>query len=278
MGARCDGRHPAKQAAASAHRRVIAAPSLDAAQWAALPGKPALVLAGTDSPGLPMAQVLDPEHCVALLDELGPRIGSPSRAITASMLGKRYAFLATGAFLYAMSVYDQALDLSLGNVLVDPRHDGKLWRSHLLLRDSGTHAAPEDATQRLAWRDAAIERLFGVHLASFWTALCAASRLAPRILWENTAVRVYALYEGRMPDDATPAQRARIDADFAYLVGDAPGSLFGLDHNPLARYFHPRTRLADEDRSVRFRKTCCLYYMLPAGEYCRACPLDRKKR
>ncbi len=37
----------------------------------------------------------------------GPGDGSPTWAITASLLGKRLSFLATGACLYALSVYDK---------------------------------------------------------------------------------------------------------------------------------------------------------------------------
>ncbi|WP_222863943.1 IucA/IucC family C-terminal-domain containing protein [Pigmentiphaga aceris] len=193
------------------------------------------------------------------------------------MLGKRHSFLATGASLYAMSVYNRAFDLSPENTCVDVTHDGKLWRSHLRLRTLHTCAAPDDANARHAWRDTVIAQLFAQHLAPLWSSFCAVSRLAPRILWENMAVRVYSLYESRMPGDATPAQRARIDADFAYLVSEAPGTLFGLDHNPLARYFHSLTPTVDDEDGTRFRKTCCLYYKLPSGELCSTCPLLRKK-
>jgi hypothetical protein len=57
--------------------------------------------------------LLQEDVCERLLDALSPVIGSPSRAITASLLGKRLSFLATGACLYAMSVYDKGLLLSL---------------------------------------------------------------------------------------------------------------------------------------------------------------------
>lgn len=36
--------------------------------------------------------LLDDETCIALLDQLGPVIGSPTRAITASLLAKRFPF------------------------------------------------------------------------------------------------------------------------------------------------------------------------------------------
>lgn len=253
-------------------------PDMDAAQWASLTGRLALVQADADSPGLLADELFDPVRSTAFLDELGPQIGSPSRAVTASMLGKRHSFLATGASLYAMSVHNRAFDMSPGNVRVDPTHDGKLWRSRLLLQDLHTCPAPDDAQARHAWRDAMIAQLFGAHLAPLWRTLCAVSKLAPRILWENMAVRVYSLYENRMPGDATPAQRTRIAEDFSYLVGDAPGALFGLDHNPLARYFFPVTPVAGDEDGIRYRKTCCLYDKLPSGELCSACPLMRKKR
>ena len=83
---------------------------------------------------LPARELLDEATCTALLDRLGPVILSPSRRITASLLGKRQSFLLTGACLYAMSAYDKGLELSLDNTFIEYGHDDGLWTSSLPLR------------------------------------------------------------------------------------------------------------------------------------------------
>ncbi|VFR30696.1 Uncharacterized Fe-S protein in siderophore biosynthesis operon [plant metagenome] len=214
-----------------------------------------------------------PDRCLALLDELGPRLLSDRRAITASLLAKRWAFVATAAPLAAMSVLDRGLDLRLGNCVMETTHDG-VWRSRLVLRQLAASHAPQ--TGRVAWREALVTDLFAGHLTKLWGVFAQVSGIAPRILWENTAVRVYSLYEKRLlHSHVPPAVRRRIAEDFAYLVADASPDVFGLDHNPLARYFHAPTPVPGA-APQRFRKTCCLYYA--ASEpvaYCDGCPLLR---
>lgn len=243
--------------AASLRRELAARYGLDLADR--LPaGQPLVVPAG---------DLLEPARCRALLDRLGPLLGSRSRAITASLLGKRLAFLATGCSLHALSACDQALDVGLDNCWIDCRHDGRRWRSRLVLRRWHTQPAPA-AHLRPAWREAAVAALFGGHLLPLWQALSHASGLAPRILWENTAVRVFSLYESRLAAGAAPTAAARIADDWRYLREQAPAHAFGCDHNPLRVYDRHRQGAGGR------RKTCCLYYLATRpAEFCRTCPL-----
>lgn len=249
---------------------------LSAAQRAVL--RDALALAEPDdAPRESVASLLEPARARAWLQALQPRIDAPGPAATASLFAKRWAFLATGAPLYAMSVFDQGLDAGIAQVWLDDAHDGRVWRSRLRLRGALCEPAPAGAA-RAAWRADLATRLFAGHLAPLWRALARAGGVAERILWENTAVRVYSLYEGRM-DDLDAETRARATADYAWLRDEAPPAVFGLDHNPLARYDFPRTPVAGRARPVRFRKTCCLWYQVPhAREYCQACPLIKPGR
>jgi len=223
--------------------------------------------------------LLDIAACRNMLDGLGPVIGSRTRPVTASLLAKRVAFLVTGPALYAMSAYDQGLDLRMGNCITDVTHEGGLWRSHLILKTLATDQPTP--RQREPWRERVIERVFSGHLAPLWMALHHASGISSRILWENTAVRVYSLYERRMVKLPDCAARSRAQDDFRYLVQDAPGNLFGLSENPLKRFFFkPRSTLTSEGqpRELRVRKTCCLYFMATEpAEYCSACPLLHKR-
>jgi ferric iron reductase protein FhuF len=102
-----------------------------ASEWALLSGGLRLKDSDERDPlrSMKARDLLQEDVCEQLLDALGPVIGSPTRAITASLLGKRLSFLATGACLYAMSVYDKGLQMSLDNTVIEYGHDEGLWTS-----------------------------------------------------------------------------------------------------------------------------------------------------
>lgn len=242
-------------------------------EWDALAGPLRLCTAADATSGLLAAQWLDETLCAQWLDGLSPVIGSPTRRITASLLGKRLSFLMTGACLYAMSAYDKGLALTLDNTLVDARHDGRVWISSLPLRD--LRATTPASGQRDAWRLEVTTALFAGLLQPLWEVFHRVSGVPRRILWENTAVRVYSLYERRLATHESPEVRERAQADLHWLLAEASNEVFGLAYNPLAHFDRPPTPLPGTDRSVRVRRTCCFYYQASDPvEYCSTCPLN----
>ena len=96
------------------------------------------------------------------------------------------------------------------------------------------------------------------------------------ILWENTAIRVYSLYEKKMGEGKSEQEKLRIQKDFEYLIHEAPASLFGETENPLAKFYGPKTKISFSNEPVRIRKTCCFYYKVSQNEkYCSTCPKDK---
>jgi len=181
--------------------------------------------------------LLDVDRCRSILDAVGPAIGSPSRVVTASLLAKRIAFLATGPSLYAMSAFNLGLNLARENCITEYAHRDGLWQSRMVLKDLAVDR-PEDG-RRGEWRERVMQRVFAEHLTPLWGTLHEACGIAPRILWENTAVRVFSLYERRLAKlDSEPARRQARD-DFDYLMHRAPGRVFGLAAHPLIRFFSP---------------------------------------
>ncbi|WP_251978394.1 IucA/IucC family C-terminal-domain containing protein [Salinicola avicenniae] len=223
-----------------------------------------------DPAALTVAEFLKASRCRELLDELGPTIGASDRRTTASLLSKRLAFLLTGAPLYALSVCDRRLDVSPVNCLIEFTHDGESWRSSLPLHSlAGTPMSP--SVRREARRES-IRQLFAELISPLWGVLQSEGGVAPRILWENLAVRVYSLYERRLSALDDPGVIRQCDEDFRWLLAAEP-DLFGLDFNPLGRFLFDRTALPDGS-SIRYRRTCCLYYKTKyPGRYCETCPL-----
>ncbi|HKS34478.1 MAG TPA: IucA/IucC family C-terminal-domain containing protein [Enterobacteriaceae bacterium] len=249
---------------------------LTEAQWHSLsqtfrlrPGEQA------DARSLPAREWLDEAGCAALLERLAPVIGAPDAAIAASLLVKRLAFLVSGNVLYAMTVFNQGLHLDLNRTHLEYAHDNGLWTSALPVEDLQFLPCPPDS--REAWREAIVDALFAGFFAPLCHALSRSSGLPVAILWENIAVRVYSLYEGRMANLDAQAERRRRE-DFAWLTEQASPGLFGLDNNPLKRFRRPAKKLPEGQGYRRFRRTCCFYYKASKPvEYCLNCPLNCAK-
>ncbi|MCI0998339.1 siderophore-iron reductase, Fe-S cluster protein, partial [Pseudomonas corrugata] len=126
-------------------------------------------------------ELLNGGVCLRLLDELTPVLGSPSRAITASLLSKRMSFLTTNTCLYALSACDKGLLMSLDNSVIEYGHDEGRWTSSMPLLDlePWTYAAGE----RQAWREAVVGSLFAGLLKPLWDRFAQVSGISRRILW-----------------------------------------------------------------------------------------------
>lgn len=228
--------------------------------------------AQADPRSLPARQWLDETRCRTRLHALAPVIGAPDTAIAASLLIKRLAFLATGNVLYAMTVFNQGLQLSPDATHLEDAHDNGLWTSALPVDNIRFVACPPQG--REAWREEIVGALFAGFFAPLCQTFSRVSGLPTAILWENIAVRLYSLYEGRM-EDLAPGAEARRRSDFAWLIEQAPPALFGLAENPLARFRRPLKKLPDGQGFRRFRRTCCFYYKASTPvEYCLNCPLN----
>ncbi|RSL35407.1 hypothetical protein D7Z54_00180 [Salibacterium salarium] len=214
--------------------------------------------------------LLDEEKCIAYLDSLTRSLQSPSRMITASQFSKRYAFLTIAPSLYAMTIYNKGLDLSSENCKIESSFHNGSWKSNLHLTDLQVSQPKEG--ERQEWRDGVIKNIFHGNLAKIWRSISKVSNVPMPILWENTAVRVYSLYEKKVGNGDSEKEKFRIQEDFKYLISEAPATLFGETKNPLARFYGPKSTISSSDQPVRTRKTCCFYYKVPNGNYCSTCP------
>lgn len=227
---------------------------------------------------LPAADLLDLEKCVAFLDRLTEILQSPSRRVTASLFAKRYVFLAVMPRLYAMTLYNKGVSAAMAHSHLEwSTERGEHWLSAVRLSRFQLSLPAEGA--RSQWRDALLWQLFAENIAPTWRAIAQAANVSKLVLWENTAVRLFSLYEKRMLAMATSEQqRARIADDFAYLLCRAPAVLFGEAKNPFALFAGDTCTGAAVKPAVRIRKTCCYYYAVSeARDYCSVCPNVRSR-
>lgn len=219
-----------------------------------------------------LPQLLDHEQCERLLYQLTPIIHSPSLKVTAALLSKRYAYLSIAASLYAMTVYDVGLDMSAQNCFLDYQYTDRLWRSKMPISNCRV-SRPTESIDRSEWRKVVIRNIFANNLSLLWQVFVEVTKIHPRILWENTAVRVYSLYEKKITT-TSPIVQERIQEDYAYLLKKAEPEIFGIDHNPLKRYDVKKIKLSQDSGLIRLRKSCCFYYKATDPmEYCSNCPL-----
>ncbi|WP_144554689.1 IucA/IucC family C-terminal-domain containing protein [Bacillus sp. X1(2014)] len=211
-----------------------------------------------------VADLLDETYLKDFLKNLSDVIGAPSEKIAASILIKRYAFLAVMS-LYAMTALNKKLNVSLDNIKMETAIQGKDWLPGISLKDADLQGW--DGNDRAEWRSRVLKDLFANNIYPLISHLEKTVGISKLILWENIAVYLFWLYETELIDNDQAA------GDFRYLISEAEGMLFGrYNLNPLPKYFAEKTYLQEWDAEVRVRKTCCFTYQLPAGKRCKTCP------
>jgi ferric iron reductase protein FhuF len=220
---------------------------------------------------VPSINLLDETKCLAYLDRVRGIFQSSSTLVTASQFSKRYSFLAIAPSLYAMTMFNKGLDFCAENCMIESAYQDKTWLPKVRL--TNWLVTPHIDGNRHEWRDHIIKNIFAGNIAKVWRAISKAGNIPMAILWENTAIYVYWLYEKRIGEEASDQQISRVHEDFQYLLSEAPASLFGEKENPLGRYFSPQITTTSSSQEVRIRKTCCYYYQIsPNKDYCSTCP------
>jgi len=220
-----------------------------------------------------VANLLESQTCASYLEEVTSIIGSPSNVVTASQFSKRLGYLLVVPGLYALSVFNKGLNLSVENIYIESEFQDQNWLPRIRL-SSLKVTIPEEEKRR-QWREEVLRTIFAKGLSKVWRSISKDGCISPSILWENTAIYVYWLYEKRLAKESNPQVKARIYEDFHYLIHEAPGLLFGEMENPLAKYYGRKST----DQEIRIRKTCCYYYQLtPDNHYCATCPKGEQSR
>lgn len=182
--------------------------------------------------------------------------------------------------LYAMSLLNKGLDLSIRNCYIEPRSGQDARLRSIRYGHLEHEVAPFEHRDR--WRDDVLRALFADHLTPLWQGFAREAPIPLAILWENTAIYIYVLYEQVIAAISASAASAvsmqeqfqRCQDDFHYIMQAAEGEVFGLRRNPLAAYYHGSLAPSTESPSVRKRKTCCYYFEIDnIRGYCKSCPL-----
>ncbi|MCF6136258.1 IucA/IucC family C-terminal-domain containing protein [Pseudalkalibacillus berkeleyi] len=223
----------------------------------------------SDASGLSSEDLLHTSEVIKFIDdELIPLLNAPSRLVAASQFSKKYAFLITVPFFSSFTLFDQVLNIDIDQCSVQPDSKKGFKGPRLMLKSERTSPT---ATDREGAVHNAIEKVFKNHVRLVWERLNEAASVPMPVLWENTAIYIYWLYETSLLKHDLVAQR-KIQEDFDLLL-EAPGECFGLNENPLKKFHHEKRELLKSAPLVRVRKTCCLYYEVnEERKFCKTCP------
>jgi siderophore-iron reductase FhuF len=196
------------------------------------------------------------------------RAGIPS-AVIASQFCKYYCRCLCGA-LYAMSRCGQLVDLNPAHMAVGfIRDEGPC----VIVGEptaGGTALWPEGWPE---WRDTILQKMFSQNVQPLFSALTRYYHVSPNLLWENCVIYIHYFYKEWIREAAEPEDRARLEADYRYIVEEAPPELFGVSGgNPLHIQGTYVTNPDHPDGKLRIRKTCCLRNRLPNAAACSTCP------
>ncbi|WP_440116616.1 IucA/IucC family C-terminal-domain containing protein [Paenibacillus sp. QZ-Y1] len=227
---------------------------------------------GDEGLSMPFTDLLNPSISLPFLERVKDIYETESDTAAVSLFAKRYAYLVIASGLYAMSRFNKGLNVEITNGFMEAIYKGEAWLPKARLKN--WQVTSPEAGAREVWRDQIIAQMFAENLAKVWQSLSTATRTSRAVLWENTAIYVYWLYENQFAEAATPEEKSRIEADFHYLLHDAPAHLFGESRNPLKQFNSPKRVTAVSDTSIRVRKTCCFYYLAAEDpdDFCPTCP------
>jgi siderophore-iron reductase FhuF len=212
-----------------------------------------------------------PHHLKTFLERLKEYLCAPNLTTTASIFSKRYSYLIAVPTLYSMSVFRKKLDASLENAIIEQSVTESGWLPGLRLRKNLLSVFTDNEIDER--RKATIQMLFKENLNVIWSKVAEQVNITKNLLWENTAVYVYWLFESTLQGPYPEDTKDRVRKDFDYLIYKATGEMFGETENPLRTYFHSKKNVQWSESKVRVRKTCCLAHTMPeSAGYCITCP------
>lgn len=217
-------------------------------------------------PIIEAADLVNENKLAAFLETAKEKMNAPDITVAASLFSKRYSYLVLVPALFAMSRYNKFLNIEIYNLEIIDSHADGIWMPNLYFKDQ-TILKANTEMERLDYLPQYFQKLFSQHLNLVWDALANTGGISKQILWENTAVYIFWLYETVL----TELSDEKENEDFRFLLFGSDGSLFGnYVNNPLLKFYN--NKIIKDDTEIRTRKTCCLSYKVSEKQMCKTCP------
>jgi ferric iron reductase protein FhuF len=213
-----------------------------------------LVLPGEKPGAMPLSELIAPAGLDAALERVATHFGGDDRRVLASLFSIHYVHILMPVMVVAQLVLGRHLPVAVDALSVVLDEDG--LPDHFVLPHDG-HADDEgDPFVRF-------QPLIFDHLEPVFRALSARSGLSAKVLWTNAAN----LYEAIL--------RELEGAGFSPGVVAAGERLVNSPRWPDGRRnpFHAPVRYVEGPGGERrWRRVCCVSYLLPERGYCSNCP------
>lgn len=213
-----------------------------------------LGLPGEKEGAFPLPDLLDAARLDAALDRVARHFGGTDRRALASLFSIHYVHILMPAVVVAHLVLGRHLPVAMGGLGLVLDEEG--LPDHFVLPHDG-HA---DAESNMFAR---FEPLVFDHLAPVFAALSKRSGLSARVLWTNAANLFEAIL--RELDHVGIAPHAVAAAHALVAEPRWPGGRRNPFHAPVRYEPGP-------GGEERWRRVCCVRYLLPDRSYCSNCP------
>ncbi|SFM29121.1 hypothetical protein SAMN04488054_12912 [Salibacterium qingdaonense] len=208
----------------------------------------------------------DEAACRRYLEKVQQKMQAPSLLTAASQFSKRYAWFVVQAAFSPMTLEGRKPLVTLGESQLVTDWSAEKWSP--VFEPGGTLEASREEDM--------LREVFARHLTPIWRTLHAVSRVPMPILWENTAIRVFSLYEKKLNAAEDAPAPEKLQRDLSSIVQEAPGGVFDTSFNPL-RPFYTSNFENRRGADVRVRQTCCFVYETDGGRSCcKVCPKYHK--
>ncbi|WP_209121381.1 IucA/IucC family C-terminal-domain containing protein [Alkalihalobacillus sp. BA299] len=227
---------------------------------------------GSSSLAIPVVDMFDRDQLANYLNMVQKELQAPDLKVAASAFSKRYSYLIVVPAFYSLYMLNKQLNMSVNNLYLMSSASSERWLPRIYLKDQRAYT-PDTTEERECSRNQLIESIFVNHLSPLWNELSEVCKIPKPILWENTAVYTFWIFESLLQRTDIPSElRDAIKVDFEFLLYEAQASIFkSLNENPIRAFYCEKTNL--DGKQVRVRKTCCFYYALSKdGDMCNGCP------
>jgi ferric iron reductase protein FhuF len=214
-----------------------------------------LVLADDPRPCIPAIALTDPTTLDRLLDEAAEHIGAGDRRAQISLFCIEYVHVLMPVAVVAGLVLGRTLPLRLEDisVILDDEH----MPAAIRLPHDGSTCTEQNAFARF-------HDMIRGNLRPLIDAWAACSGVAPRVLWTNSANLYEAILRGMEKLPGVPPELIAAADELTTSAAWPDGW-----RNPFASpvFYRP-----EHPENQRWRRVCCVRYLIPAYDYCSNCP------
>ncbi|WP_088348075.1 MULTISPECIES: siderophore-iron reductase FhuF [Rhodomicrobium] len=219
------------------------------------PYRDTLVLPGDPRDAIEGRALFAPATLDRMMDHAAEHFGAGDRRALASLWAIDYVHVLMPGVVVAGLLLGRTLPVALDEIaliLDDEKMPGAIRLPH-----DGAVTAPADAFTRF-------DGLVRGHLEPAFDALAAYSGVSPRVLWTNAANLYEAIVRALEQKPGTPAD---LIAAADLLVTGRAWPDGGRNH------FHRPVFYSDAvPDNPRWRRVCCVRYLIPSYDYCSNCP------